>query len=147
DYVVVTGGSAGGHLTAMMGLTANDPEWQPGFEDADTSVQAMMPFYGIYDWTGRAADRHADGLRDLLEKHAGKRKYADAPEVYANASPINHVRADAPPAMLVHGDLDTLAPATEARVFVDQLRAASTQPVVYVELKGAHHAFEVFNSI
>ncbi len=33
DYVVVTGGSAGGHLTALMGLTANDPAFQPGFED------------------------------------------------------------------------------------------------------------------
>ena len=32
DYVVVTGGSAGGHLTALMGLTANDPQFQPGFE-------------------------------------------------------------------------------------------------------------------
>src|SRR5436190_2070186 len=45
DYVVVTGGSAGGHLAAMMGLTANDPQYQPGFEDVDTSVRAMMPFY------------------------------------------------------------------------------------------------------
>ena len=52
DFVVVTGGSAGGHLAAMMGLTANDPEFQPGFEDVDTSVRAMIPFYGVFDWTG-----------------------------------------------------------------------------------------------
>ncbi|MCB1014081.1 MAG: alpha/beta hydrolase, partial [Acidimicrobiales bacterium] len=32
DFIAVTGGSAGGHLTALMGLTANDPEYQPGFE-------------------------------------------------------------------------------------------------------------------
>ena len=36
DYVVVTGGSAGGHLTALIGLTPNDPQFQPGFEDVDT---------------------------------------------------------------------------------------------------------------
>ena len=50
---MVTGGSAGGHLTALMGLTANDARYQPGFEHADTSVQAAVPFYGIYDFTNR----------------------------------------------------------------------------------------------
>ncbi|HVT22586.1 MAG TPA: alpha/beta hydrolase, partial [Mycobacteriales bacterium] len=46
SYVVVTGGSAGGHLAAMVALTANDPQYQPGFEDVDTSVKACVPFYG-----------------------------------------------------------------------------------------------------
>ena len=53
SFVAVTGGSAGGHLTAMMGLTANDPEYQPGFEEADTSLQAAVPVYGVYDFTNR----------------------------------------------------------------------------------------------
>ena len=43
DFVVVTGGSAGGHLAALVALTANDPEYQPGFEDVDTTVQALRP--------------------------------------------------------------------------------------------------------
>jgi len=51
DFVVVTGGSAGGHLTAMMGLTANDPGYQPGFEEVDTAVDATVPFYGVYDFS------------------------------------------------------------------------------------------------
>ena len=37
ERIAITGGSAGGHLTALAGLTANDPAFQPGFEDADTS--------------------------------------------------------------------------------------------------------------
>src|SRR3989442_2578192 len=49
DFVVVTGGSAGGHLAALVALTANAPEYQPGFEDTDTSVTACVPFYGVYD--------------------------------------------------------------------------------------------------
>jgi acetyl esterase/lipase len=145
DFVVVTGGSAGGHLTALLGLTANDPELQPGFEDADTSVQAMIPFYGVFDWSGEVM--HNDALRELLERRIVKRTAASAPEVYRNASPIFHVRPDAPPALVVHGDLDTLAPVTQAREFVARLRAISRSPVVYVELRGAHHAFEVFNSV
>ena len=49
SFVAVTGGSAGGHLTALMGLTENRPELQPENPDTDTSVQAAVPFYGVYD--------------------------------------------------------------------------------------------------
>lgn len=52
DWIAVTGGSAGGHLCALTALTAGDPRFQPGFADADTSVRAAVPFYGIYDFTG-----------------------------------------------------------------------------------------------
>lgn len=50
NFVALSGGSAGGHLTALAALTPNDPNFQPGFEDADTSVMAAVPFYGRYDW-------------------------------------------------------------------------------------------------
>ncbi len=70
-----------------------------------------------------------------------------APEVYRQASPMYRITPDAPPALIVHGDLDTLAPVEQARAFVEKLRATSRNPVVYVELRGAHHAFEIFNSI
>ena len=51
-----------------------------------------------------------------------------APEVFDQASPMSHVNPDAPPALVIHGDLDTLAPVTEAREFVDMLREVSRQP-------------------
>ena len=146
DLVVVTGGSAGGHLAAMMGLTANDPELQPGFESADTTLQAMIPFYGVFDWTAGATSRDR-GLRRTLERTVVKRRFADAPDVFEAASPIARVHAGAPPALVVHGSLDNLAPVDEAREFVARLRAVSKAPVVYVELRGASHAFDVFNSI
>ncbi|MEY2431889.1 MAG: hypothetical protein QOC92_1614, partial [Acidimicrobiaceae bacterium] len=47
EFLCVTGGSAGGHLAALVGLTANDPEYQPGFEDVDTTTLAAVPFYGV----------------------------------------------------------------------------------------------------
>ncbi|HEU5111285.1 MAG TPA: alpha/beta hydrolase, partial [Micromonosporaceae bacterium] len=50
SFVVVTGGSAGGHLAALLALSQNDPAFQPGFEDADTSVQGCVPHYGVYDF-------------------------------------------------------------------------------------------------
>jgi acetyl esterase/lipase len=148
DYIVVTGGSAGGHLTAMVGLTANDPQFQPGFEEVDTRVRAMVPFYAIFDFSDRFGIRgRRDPLRKGLERMIVKRKRDEAPEVFDRASPMSYVRRDAPPALVVHGTLDTLAPVQEAREFVRMLREVSDAPVVYAELRGAHHAFEIFNSI
>jgi acetyl esterase/lipase len=107
----------------------------------------MVPFYGVYDWTDRMRLRDHDGLHDILERYIVKRRHADVPEVYDAASPMSHIHREAPPALIVHGDLDRLALVEEAREFVQRLRATSASPVVYVELAGAHHAFEVFNSI
>ncbi|MCU1426651.1 MAG: carboxylesterase family protein [Actinomycetia bacterium] len=148
NYIVVTGGSAGGHLTAMVGLSANDPEFQPGFEAVDTSVRAMVPFYGIYDWSDRFGIRGKnDPMLKALERRIVKAKRADAPDVFDRASPMHYISPAAPPALVVHGVLDTLAPVQEAREFVRMLREQSQKPVVYVELRGAHHAFEIFHSI
>jgi len=146
DFVVVTGGSAGGHLTALMGLTANDARYQPGFEHADTSVQAAVPFYGVYDFTNRNGTMMPEFHRWIAEPIVIKAFLDDEPERFADASPLDHVRADAPPFLVVHGDKDTLAPVEDARAFVTSLSAVSSSPVIYVELHGAQHAFDVFGS-
>lgn len=147
DFVCVTGGSAGGHLTALMGLTANDPRYQPGFEDADTSVAAAVPFYGIYDFTDEGTfGSDPEVYRKFLEPVVMQAFYDEEPERFRDASPIHHIREDAPPFLVVHGDLDTLAPVEDARTFVQRLRSVSRQPVLYAEMKGAQHAFEVFPS-
>ena len=68
-------------------------------------------------------------------------------DLWEKASPISHVHEDAPPFFVIHGSHDTLALVENARTFVDALRCVSTSPVVYAELPGAQHAFEVFHSI
>lgn len=146
SFLAVTGGSAGGHLTAMTALTANDPRYQPGFEDADTSVQAAVPFYGVYDFEGETEIPNTVArVRSALSKMVLGRD-ARFPEDYRAASPLAHLRADAPPMLVVHGRHDSLIPVAEAREFVRRLRAVSTDPVCYAELAGAQHAFEVFLS-
>ena len=76
-FVVITGGSAGGHLAALAAFTANDPEYQPGFEDVDTSVAACVPFYGVYDLTGRFGGRGADGMSGLTERLVLRKQLVD----------------------------------------------------------------------
>ncbi|MEQ1785985.1 MAG: alpha/beta hydrolase [Acidimicrobiales bacterium] len=148
DFVCVTGGSAGGHLTALMGLTGNDPRYQPGFETADTSVAAAVPFYGVYDFTADGTfGADPEVFRKFLEPIVMQAFLEDEPERFRDASPLHHVNADAPPFFAIHGDKDTLAPVEDARAFVAALRAVSRQPVLYAEMQGAQHAFEVFPSL
>ena len=56
-------------------------------------------------------------------------------------------RGDMPPMLVVHGQNDTLIPAADARAFVERVRAVSSRPVIYAELPGAHHDFDLFESI
>lgn len=146
DFLVITGGSAGGHLAAMAALTAHETRFQPGFESADTSVAGAIPLYAIYDFTD-AEHTHPRGFHEiLLEPLVMKARYADDPARFADASPITHVHPDAPPFFVIHGSRDTMAPLAEARRFVARLRAVSHQPVLFAEIAGAQHAFDVFAS-
>ncbi len=148
DYLVITGGSAGGHLAALAALTAGDPQFQPGFEDADASVQAAVPFYGVYDFAGSTGLANAIGMRDaFLGPRVMQTTWQDAPDVYEAASPILRITPGAPDFFVIHGELDSLVAVDQARMFVAELRRTSEQSVVYAELPGAQHAFDVFHSI
>jgi acetyl esterase/lipase len=145
NFVAITGGSAGGHLCALAALTPNDPQFQPDFEDADTSVVAAVPLYGRYDWFSTEGEGRPEFVW-LLEKFVVKRKFASHRDVYVDASPIRHLRADAPPFFVLHGHDDSLIPVGEAQEFVEELRAVSKSPVAYAELPHAQHAFDIFGS-
>ena len=119
-HIIASGSSAGAHLASLAALTANDPAFQPGFEAADTSVDAVVALYGYYgsiDTTG------------------------------PDSSPHDYTRPDRPPFFVIHGDHDTLVIVEDARAFVDHLRATSPAPALYAELPGAQHDFDLVHSI
>ncbi|MDP9183834.1 MAG: alpha/beta hydrolase fold domain-containing protein, partial [Actinomycetota bacterium] len=144
-FLVITGGSAGGHLVALTALTQNDREYQPGFEEADTSLQGCVSYYGVYDLEGETETK-AHKLRHdrVLSKLVMKTR---DPETFRKASPIARVHPGAPPFLVIHGRNDTVVPVQEARLLVERLRASTTNPVVYLELPGTQHAFDVFPSV
>lgn len=143
SFVAVAGGSAGGHLAAMMALTENDAAYQPGFEEADTSVQVAVPVYGIYDVTNRLGVQHPKFVPLLMEPIVMKAFLEDEPETFAAASPIDRIHAGAPPFVIPQGDKDTLSPVEETRAFVRELEAVSTRRVVYMEFPAAQHVFDI----
>lgn len=57
------------------------------------------------------------------------------------------VDPEAPPFFVLHGSHDFLVPPAESRQFVAALRAVSAQPVLYAELPGATHGFDVIHSL
>lgn len=145
-FVAVTGGSAGGHLSALAALTANDPDWQPGFEDVDTSVQAAVPLYGIYDMANHSGTSR-DDMIGFLTRFVFKASPAEAPELWRRASPLYRVHPGAPPMFVLHGANDALAPPQQARAFATALKAVSRQPVVYAELPLAQHAYDLLGTV
>lgn len=145
-FLVVAGGSAGGHLAALTALTAGDTAYQPGFETVDTSVAGCIGFYGVYDFMDRFGHWPSDGLERLLERYVMKSRRDEDRLAWERASPMSRVHAEAPPFLLVHGDRDNLVPVADARRFAELLRTSSQAPVVYAEIPGGHHAFEVFPS-
>ena len=120
NVVFLAGSSAGGHLTMAAALTPNDPRFQPCFERVDTSVTAAVSLYGYY----------------------GSLSGNDGPP----STPHAYLRPDAPPCFVAHGDQDTIVLVDDARAFVEELRHTSSNAVVYAELPGGQHGFDLFYS-
>jgi acetyl esterase/lipase len=143
DFVAITGGSAGGHLCALAALTPDDPQYQPGFEDADTSVVGAVPIYGRYDWVGTKGHGRREFIA-FLQKFVVKKPIAEHKQIYVDASPIMRLRPDAPPFFILHGADDSIIPVPEGREFAEALRKTSTSVVAYSEIPHAQHAFDFY---
>ena len=148
SFVAVTGGSAGGHLTALMGLTANRSDLQPDNPDTDTSLQAAVPFYGVYDFLVRYNQHpNREVYQQFLKGKVMYESLEENPDLWDLASPVAQVHGDAPPFMVLHGSLDSLAAVKDGQIFAEKLKEVSEQPVVYAELPGAEHAWETIHSL
>lgn len=144
SFLGIAGGSAGGHLAALAALTQNDPTLQPGFEEADTSLQACVPIYGVHDLLDRTGTRP---LWPYLARHVLKAPVAGNTEMWHRASPARIASADRPPFLVLHGGSDSLVRPGQSRRLVAALRAAGGAPVGHAELPGATHGFDSVASV
>jgi acetyl esterase/lipase len=128
-------------------LTANKAEFQPGFESVDTSVDAAVPFYGVYDFLDRHRILRSMNMDALGKSLTFKCTPQENPELWDSMSTESNVNADAPPFFVIQGTHDSLVWEETATAFVDALRAASNNPVAYAQVAGAQHAFDIFHCL
>lgn len=121
SVLFLAGNSSGAHIAAMAALTPNDPRFQPGFEDTDTTVTAVICQGGYYG--------------------------AIAKKIAAPSSPMAYIGKHAPAFFVVHGDRDRIVPVEQVRGFVKQLREKTSSLVIYVELPHASHTIDLFHSL
>ena len=151
EFVIVTGGSAGGHLSLLAGLTSGHAGWQAGFEGVDTAVQGVLAMYPVVDLTNRHGIRQQARMDGFISRKIIQQTREVAPEVFEDGSPISWIHREgvaesAPPFFIVQGTHDSLVWVEEVRRFVAEFAPLTTVPLVYAELPRAQHAFEIFHS-
>ena len=96
NRIAVMGASAGGHLALLTGLSAGNKELNSGgaLLDQDNTVRCIINLYGIPDvrrWGGKVF------INETEEEH---------PEIWALASPVEHLSKESPPILTIHGTAD-----------------------------------------
>ncbi|MBE7535344.1 MAG: alpha/beta hydrolase [Anaerolineales bacterium] len=130
NRIGVFGGSAGGHLVSMLGVTDESAGFDVGeYLDQSSRVQAVVDMFGPADLTASVANdsetvRNAFGNFDL-----------------ALASPVTYVSADDPPFLILHGEKDPLVPMAQSEELLAKLQAAGV-PAELVQVANAAHGFK-----
>jgi acetyl esterase/lipase len=160
DRIGVTGSSAGGHLSLMIGTAGKpgDPDAKDPVDRASSRVQAVACFFPPTDFMnyGRAGRDVFVALHEelaafkapfdfqkldpetkqlVLIRDKGRRR-----QIAREISPITHVTADDPPTLIIHGDADKLVPIQQAEIIIAKLKKAHV-PAKLVARPGADHGW------
>jgi acetyl esterase/lipase len=132
DHIGVIGGSAGGHLAAMVAVTGPSDGLDPAgpYGDLSCRVSCAVDLYGPIDLTSRPE-----------HKMFGKTN-AEAPELYRQASPTTHLDKNDPPILILHGTADTTVPIEQSQLFDAALTKAGVEHELIV-VEGAPHTFHL----
>lgn len=132
DRIGVIGGSAGGHLAAMVALTtaADGLDPKEPYGEYSCRVSCGVDLYGIAD------------LSTYHDVSMLGKTLAEAPELYRLASPVTYVRSNSPPMLIIHGTADTTVNVKQSEHFADVLKKAGA-PHELIIIPGAPHTFDL----
>jgi acetyl esterase/lipase len=141
DHIGVWGASAGGHLVALLGTAGNvkELEGKEGNLDQSSKVQAVV------DWFGPTDFRQMRGGPDSPVSKLLGGAVSENKEKAALASPVTHVSKDAPPFLIMHGDMDPTVSVTQSEALAQALKKAGVDVNLKV-LQGAKHGGAEFSS-
>ncbi len=129
------GGSAGGHLVALLGTADATAGWEAGqYLEQSSRVQAVVDMYGPTDLTvlfGGANPRLMEQVFGTSDRNS---------ETLQKASPVNWVSLDDPPFLILHGERDPLVTVSQSQLLYEKLQAAGV-PATFVIVKNAGHGF------
>ncbi|MHB8903171.1 MAG: family 16 glycoside hydrolase [Thermoguttaceae bacterium] len=139
DHIGAIGGSAGGHLTALLAVSGPEVGLDPN-ADADYScrVQAAVPMYPhcAASWEGQVPPKPYPSLPMFAQSQA------EAPALWDSASPIKQLSKDDPPMLVLHGTADTTTPLDQSTRFQDAAKAIGVACELIV-VEGAPHSFHL----
>jgi acetyl esterase/lipase len=144
DHIGVWGGSAGGHLVALLGVTAGvkDFEGRGGNLDQSSRVQCVVDWFGPTELMtmGEQGDKPGSPVAALIGGPAPENK-----EKARKASPLTYVGKDAAPFLIMHGDKDNIVPLRQSELLAEALKKAGVEATLQV-VKGNGHGGPGFNT-
>lgn len=117
DKIGVWGGSAGGHLVALMGTAPDKSEWKVGeYLDQSSRVQAVVDMFGPADLSLEFDSSNFQTARVVF----GAKDGSDPKLI--NASPVTYVDSTDAPFLILHGDQDNVVPLEQSQLLFKKLQ-------------------------
>jgi acetyl esterase/lipase len=140
----VFGSSAGGHLVALLGVTADKKEWEVGEHlDQSSQVQAVCDWFGPTNLSTMAAQSRSDSrinhdAPDSPESKLIGATVPNAPEKASAASPLTYITPDDAPMLIIHGDADPVVPVQQSETFHAALEKSGVKSKLHIVKGGGH---------
>jgi acetyl esterase/lipase len=139
--VGVWGGSAGGHLVALLGTAGDVTKWDRvgGHADQSARVQAVCDYYGPANFDVETMPGGSKGPDSPVGKLLGG-PVDERKEEARQASPVHYISADDPPFLILHGEDDKTVSIEQSELLESALKKAGVE-ATFVRVKNAGHGF------
>ena len=148
EKIGVVGGSAGGHLSALVGTAGGTGTFPPigGNEDQSDRVHAVCDIFGPADFTTVVKQAAEDkNVKNIFQFNSPKDPYSsligvplETVEKSKAVSPVTYISEDDPPVLILHGTHDALVPYAQSVQFAGELKSKGV-PVWLQTLPGGGH--------
>jgi acetyl esterase/lipase len=139
DEIGAIGGSAGGHLVALLGTSyqAAALEGAGGHPGVSSRVQAVVAMAPVTDFAvfGKSGDKDGSGAGKAV-----KTMFQDNVELANSFSPVTYLSKDSAPILFIHGDADKTVPISQSEEMLERCKKVGVRASL-ISLKDVPHGF------